>query len=42
LLKIGEDRSNRFKKQEAAAAPAAVPEDDMLLRGIRDVLKKEQ
>jgi large conductance mechanosensitive channel len=31
---------NRFKKQAPAAAPAAVPEDVVLLREIRDALKK--
>ncbi|MCO5142110.1 MAG: large conductance mechanosensitive channel protein MscL [Oligoflexia bacterium] len=31
---------NRFKKEEAPAAPAAPPEDITLLREIRDLLKK--
>jgi len=31
---------NRFKKKEVAAAPAAPPEDIVLLREIRDELRK--
>ena len=31
---------NRLKKQEPAAIPAQVPEDTMLLREIRDTLKR--
>jgi large conductance mechanosensitive channel len=31
---------NRFKKKEEAAAPAPTPEDIVLLREIRDALKK--
>lgn len=31
---------NRFKRKEAPAAPAATPEDIVLLREIRDELKK--
>lgn len=39
IIKIMNTAKARFDKQEAAAAPAAPPEDVLLLREIRDALK---
>ena len=39
IIKIMNTAKARFEKQEAAAAPAAPPEDVLLLREIRDALK---
>lgn len=39
MIKIMNTAKARFEKQEAAAAPAAPPEDVLLLREIRDALK---
>jgi len=39
MIKIMNTAKARFEKQEAAVAPAAPPEDVLLLREIRDALK---